>query len=139
MLHLSRFTPHQATFSEFIACLWQGPVPASLALQTYLYTAGQPLSMVLVWEGDDDAVAYMDRAFGGFGTWHTEVVTDQTPSMLAALGRDLDSFGNWLRVRGADDAAVDAALDLRRRGKESATQDDARAAAAAYDADRAKP
>jgi hypothetical protein len=137
MLHLSRFSPDQTTFSEFIACLWQGQVPASLELHTYLYTSTQPLSMVLLWEGDDDAVAYMERAFGGFGDWTTEVVTDQTPSMVAALTRDLDAFGGWMRARGADDAVVDAALDLRRRGKESATQDDARAAAAAYDAERA--
>lgn len=137
MLHLSRFSPEPTTFSEFIACLWQGDVPASLALQTYLYTSTMPLSMVLLWEGDDDAFAYMERAFGGFGSWDTEVVTDQTPSMQAALARDLDTFGEWMQARGADDASVDAALDLRKRGKESASQDDARAAAAAYDAERA--
>jgi hypothetical protein len=136
MLHLSKFTPAPATFSEFIACLWQGDVPESLELRTYLYTAGQQLSMVLLWEGGDDAVAYMDRAFGGFGEWDTEVVTDQTPSMQAALRRDLDTFGEWMRARGADAATIEAALDLRRRGKESASTDAARAAAAAYDEER---
>jgi hypothetical protein len=136
VLHLSRFEPDPSTFSAFIACLWQGDVPASLELRSYLYTSTEPLSMVLLWEGDDDAVAFMERAFGGFGVFATEVVTDRTPSMLAALARDLDGFGESLRVRGADEQAIADALDLRRRGKEAATQDAARVAAAELDAER---
>jgi hypothetical protein len=136
VLHLSRFEPDPSTFSAFIACLWQGEVPASLELRTYLYTSTQPLSMVLLWDGDEDANAYMEHAFGDFGTFNTEVVTDYTPGMRAALDRDLDAFGRWMRARRVEHEELAAALDLRRRGMEATSREDARAAAAAYDVER---
>jgi hypothetical protein len=136
MLHLSRFRPDPATLSTFVACLWQGDVPQSLDLRTYLYTSTDPLEMALLWEGDAEAASYMDRAFATFGTWTDESVTDQTPAMHAALARDLDAFGDWMRRRGDDDDWIARQLDLRRRGRDAATPEDARAEAAAHDAEQ---
>jgi hypothetical protein len=132
MLHVSHFTPDASRHGEWIACLWQGPLPASLQLHRWIYLDTEPRSMTLVWEGDDDARAYMERAFGGFGVLGTETATDATPGLAACFDRDLDAFGRWLDARGtaADEAARQ--LDLRRRGKEAATWDDAIAAGRAW-------
>jgi hypothetical protein len=137
MLYLSRFTPDTTRFGEFLACLWQGDVPDSLVLERWLYLQGQPVGMMILWEGDDAAAAYMDRAFGGFGTLETEPVVDNTPGLAAALARDLDAFGEVMRGQGADQAAIDNALDVRRRGKEAATQEDAAAAGRSWTAEQA--
>ena len=96
----SRFTPDQSRFAEFLACLWQGPVPASLVLSKWLYLPGEPRQMLLVWDGDDATRAYIERAFGGFGTLDTQTVTDATPGLAAALDRDLDAFGRHLERAG---------------------------------------
>ena len=134
--HVSRFTPDESRFAEFLACLWQGPVPASLKLSKWLYLPGEPRAMLLVWEGDDDARAYVDRALGRFGALDTEVVTDATPGMAAALARDLDAFARTMEARGAAPGEVAAALDVRRRGMEASTQAAAAAAGREWAAER---
>ena len=132
----SRFTPDQSRFAEFLACLWQGPVPASLVLSKWLYLPGEPRQMLLVWDGDDAARAYIERAFGGFGTLDTQTVTDATPGLAAALDRDLDAFGRHLEARGSSPEEIAAALGVRRRGMEASTQDDAAAAGRAWAAEQ---
>ena len=132
----SRFTPDQSRSAEFLACLWQGPVPESLVLSKWLYLPGEPRRMLLLWEGDDDARTYIERAFGGFGTLDTETVTDATPGLSAAFARDLDAFGRHLETTGSAPDAVATALDVRRRGMEASSQEDAAAAGRAWAAEQ---
>jgi hypothetical protein len=112
--------------------LWQGPVPPELHLLNWLYLKADRPTMAVLWEGDADAVAYMERAFGGFGAFTTAAVTeDATPGLAAAFARDLEGFGDWMRARGASDVEIERALDVRRRGRDSPDQ------AAAAEAGRA--
>jgi len=129
MFYVSQFVPDRTRMAEFLACLWQGDVPPSLALHLWLY---REEGMFLVWEGDDDAKRYVDRAFGSFGELSTEVVTDSTPGLAACFARDLDGFGEWLRVRGTSEDQIEHQLDVRRRGLHAATQEDAFAAGSAW-------
>jgi hypothetical protein len=135
MLHVSRFRPDQTRTAEFLACLWQGPVPESLKLREWLYVEGTPRSMVLVWEGDEAAGAYIEQAFGGFGDLTTETVTDATPGLGACLARDLDGFGAWLAARGEPPVEVDRQLDVRRRGLHASSQAAAAEAGRAWNAE----
>jgi hypothetical protein len=132
MLHVSRFTPDASRFGEFLACLWQGDVPASLVLSKWLYLSGEPRGMLIVWEGDDVARDYVERAFGGFGALETEQVTDATPGLAAALARDLEGFGRVMQEQGATRDAIEAGLDLRRRGLHASSQEAAAAAGRAW-------
>jgi hypothetical protein len=131
MLHVSRFRPDPTRVAEFLACLWQGPVPESLKLREWLYIEGEPRSMFLVWEGDEAAGAYVEQAFAGFGGLTTEIVTDATPGLAACLDRDLDAFGAWLAARDTPPDEITRQLDVRRRGLHAASQ------ATAADAGRA--
>jgi hypothetical protein len=132
LLHVTRFTPDETRFPEFLACLWQGDVPASLDLVKWLYLPGEPRAMLLLWEGDDDAHAYVERVFGEFGALDTETVTDATPGLAAAFARDLDAFARHLQSRGSNPDEIAVALDVRRRGMDAPSQDDAAAAGRAW-------
>ena len=134
MLYVSQFVPDRSRFAEFLACLWQGDVPAGLTLRSWLYRTG---GMFLIWEGDDDARAYVERAFGSFGELSTEEVTDSTPGLAACFARDLDGFGEWMRRRGTGDEEIARQLDVRRRGLEAPTQEAAAAAGSAWASERA--
>ena len=136
-MFLSRFMPDPTRFGEFLACLWQGDVPETLTLSRWLYLSGEPRGMVILWDGDEAAQAYVERAFGDFGELATEVVTDNTPGLAAAFDRDLDGFGEVMRSMGATQDAIDAALDLRRRGLEAPTREAALAAGRAWTAEQA--
>jgi hypothetical protein len=137
MFHVSRFTPDSTRFAEFLACLWQGDVPESLVLSKWLYLPGEPRAMLILWEGDGAARDYVERAFGGFGQLDTEEVTDATPGLAAALDRDLAAFGRVMEAQGASAEAIDAALDVRRRGLEAPTQQAAAEAGRAWSAEQA--
>ena len=132
MLYLSRFTPESERVTDWIAALWQGPVPQSLTIRHYLYLESDGLVISLLWEGDDDAVAFMRRTFETFGEFTVESAIDNTTGLQLAMARDLETFGNRMLARGEDPAEVERALDLRRRGTLAATQDDAVAAARAW-------
>lgn len=132
-LHVSTFTPDGARFGEWLACLWQGPAPAAMAVRSWLYLPGEPRRMLMVWDGDEAAEAWVERAFGGFGDLSTEVVTDATPGMVHAVARDLDGFATWMHDRGtASPAEITRQLDLRRRGRDAATQEEAAAQGRAW-------
>jgi hypothetical protein len=133
---MTKFTPDQTRMAEFIACLWQGPVPKDLLLHKWIYLQGEPRAMLILWEGDGDAEEYIARAFGSFGTLDSEVVTDATTGLATCFQRDLDGFGAFLRGRGSDEGEVAAQLDLRRRGLEASTLDEAAAAGRAWQAER---
>jgi hypothetical protein len=133
MMHLSRFTPDPTRQAEFLACLWQGEVPSTLRMSKWLHVSVEPLRMMLLWEGDEHAAAYVERAFGAFGVLETESVTDATPGLEAAFARDLDAFGAWMSERGATTGSVREALEIRRLGKEASTPADAAARGRAWD------
>lgn len=137
MLHVSRFKPDASRFGEFLACLWQGDVPDSLVLHRWLYVEVEPREMLLYWDGDEAALAWIDQAFGGFGELRHEVVSDGTAGLAAALERDLDGFGRWLARRGSTPAEVDVQLEVRRLGLYAANQEEAAAGGRAWAAEHA--
>jgi hypothetical protein len=106
VLYLHRFQPDPGRTAEFLATLWQGPIPADLRLHRWLYVDGEPRQMVLLWEGEEPARQWVERAFGSFGTLTVETVTDSTPGLAACLDRDLDVFGAWLRARGSGEEEI---------------------------------
>jgi hypothetical protein len=137
MLHVSRFEPDPERFGEWIAGLWQGPVPPDLVLHRWIYLTDEPRRVLLVWEGGAAAEEYVADRFGAFGTLSTEVGTDATPGLAACFARDLEGFGAWLRAdRGGSDEEIAAQLDLRRRGLVAPTFAEAREAGKAWQAGR---
>jgi hypothetical protein len=133
MLHLSRVAPDVSRTGEFLASLWQGAVPASLTLHKWLYVEGSPRSVLLLWEGDDDARQYVERVFGGFGVLTTEALTDATEGLALCFARDLDGFGAWLADRDMAADEISHQLDVRRRGREAQTPEAALAEGRAWD------
>jgi hypothetical protein len=136
VLYLSRFRPDPNRTAEFLACLWQGPVPDTLRLYRWLYVDGSPREMAILWEGDDAAAGFVRRSFGDFGELVTEAVADATPGLEACFERDLSAFGRWLAGRGTAPADVARQLDVRRRGLEAASRDEAVAAGRAWAAEQ---
>jgi hypothetical protein len=116
VLYASKFDPDPARFAEFLACLWQGEIPDDLTLHRWLYLERQPQAMLLLWEGEAPARAWVERAFGSFGGLTIDPVTDATAGLAACLARDLDGFGAWLSARGVSGDELAAQLDVRRRG-----------------------
>jgi hypothetical protein len=139
VLHLSRFQPDPLRRTEFLAVVWQGEIPASLELRSYFYTSTRPRGMILVWEGDGEAEAYMDRVWGGHGQWHTDVVSDETASLLTVLDRDLDGFGRILGEHGWDTEQIADALEIRRIGLRAGSPQDAIDAAREFARTHAPP
>ncbi|HLN17717.1 MAG TPA: hypothetical protein VK277_13325 [Acidimicrobiales bacterium] len=136
MLYLSMFRPDPNRFAEFLACLWQGDVPATLRLERWLYVGTGPREMALLWEGEDEAFAYIQRAFSGFGELSTEPVTDATPGLEACFDRSLEMFAEWFTGRGATPDEVANQLDVRRRGLEASSREEASAAGRAWAAEQ---
>jgi hypothetical protein len=132
LLHHSVFHPDPARAGEWLACLWQGPVPADLVMRQYLYLPGEPRGMVMIWEGGAAAEAFFERAFGAFGRLETQVVTDMTPGLALALARDLEAFEAWMLELGAAPDVVARQIDLRRRGLAAPDQDAAAAEGRAW-------
>lgn len=136
MMKLCRFRPDPTRSAEFLAGLWQGDVPADLVLHRWLYVDTDPREMVLVWEGGEEAQGWVERSFGDFGTLTSESITDATGGLAACLARDLDGFGGWLRTRGTPEAEITAQLDVRRRGLEAPTREEALAGGRDWQAER---
>ena len=134
MLHHSMFEPDQSRIGAWLACLWQGPAPAELVIRGWYYLPGEPRRIVMVWDGGPDAEAYVTRAFGGFGKIETHTVTDATQGLALAIARDLDGFGAWMRERGSPEDEIARQVDLRRRGRDAASQAEAAERGAAWQA-----
>jgi hypothetical protein len=132
VLHHSVFAPDRVRTGEWIASLWQGPAPADLIIRHWLYLPGQPPRMVMVWDGDAESEAFVERVFGGFGKIETHVVTDATAGMAYAVARDLGAFGDWMTMRGAAAEEVARQVDLRRRGRDAPDQTTAEAEGRAW-------
>jgi len=122
LLHHSVFAPDRARAGEWLASLWQGPAPTDLVIRHWLYLPGEPLRMVMVWDGDSESEAFVERVFGGFGKIETHVVTDATAGMAHAVARDLEAFADWMTRRGAPAEEVARQVDLRRRGRDAPDQ-----------------
>jgi hypothetical protein len=137
-LLVSEFRPDPSRTGPWLATLWQGPSPRGITLHGWYYLDTQPRTMLVVWEAEDDgARAAIEAAFAEGGELTTTTAQDATPGLAAAFARDLDAFGAFMRARGQSEEEVAAGLDLRRRGKESATLEEARAAGAAWAAEQA--
>jgi hypothetical protein len=136
MFRLSQLQPDLSRTGEFLATLWQGQVPKSLILHKWLYLESSPRTILLLWDGDDDARAYVERVFGGFGTFTTQVVTDATEGLALCFHRDLDGFGRWLAERGATEAEIERQLDVRRQGRDAPTPEEAILAGRAWTNER---
>src|ERR1700722_6921994 len=109
---MSRFRPDPERFPEFLASLWQGPVPDDFRLHRWLYVDGDPREMVLLWEGEESAREWVRMAFGSFGSLDTEGVTDSTAGLAACVERDLEAFGEWLRGRGTGGGGMANQLEV---------------------------
>jgi len=131
-MYVSSFTPNPAHGAELLACLWQGPVPPSLQLTTWLYMPGEPRRILFIWDGDDDAVAFVEGVLSPFGELTTDLATDATGLLASALARDLDACRTWLSNSGTPPDAVEQQVEIRRLGLESASRDEAIAAAQAW-------
>ena len=60
--------PRPVTVRRVPRVLVAGPGARSRSSSSkWLYLPDEPRQMLLLWEGDDDACAYIERAFGGFG------------------------------------------------------------------------
>jgi hypothetical protein len=136
MMKLSRLHPDTSRTAEFLAGLWQGEVPSDLVLHKWLYVDTDPRQMVLLWEGGEEAERWIQQSFGEFGTLTSESVTDSTGGLAACLARDLDGFGEWLRSHGRGESEIVNQLDVRRRGLEAISRDDALAAGRAWRAEQ---
>src|ERR1700761_8799914 len=119
----------------WIATLWQGEAPDGLTVRRWLYRRGHRECALLEGETASEAGrAWLEARMaphGRFTTW--PVADDATAGMAAAFQRDLDQFAGFLGSRQASEAETDAALDLRRRGLQAASLDEAAAAGSAWD------
>jgi hypothetical protein len=136
MIRLSHFQPDLHRTGEFLATLWQGPVPKSLILHKWLYLDTSPRTILLLWEGDEEADAYVERVFGGFGVLTSQTVTDATEGLTLCFARDLDGFGRWLAERGTAETEIKRQLAVRRQGRDAPTPELAISAGKAWMADR---
>jgi hypothetical protein len=125
MLHIDRFRPDPDRTPEFLASLWQGSVPDDFRLHRWLYVDGEPREMLLLWEGEEPAREWVRMAFGSFGSLEGETVTDSTPGLAACVDRDLEAFGEWLRSRGSGEEEIARQLEVRRRGLEAESHEEA--------------
>jgi hypothetical protein len=133
VLLVSRFDPDTARSAEWLATLWQGPPPRGVTLHRWLYLGTEPQSMLVLWEAEDDASqAALEAAFNEGGVLRTVSAIDATAGMAAALERDLDGFGQWMRSVGRPEEEVARGVDLRRRGLEAESLEEARAAGRAW-------
>lgn len=134
MLYHTSFVIAPGRVDEWLACLWQGPAPADLKVREWLSLAGEPRTAILIWEGGDEARAFVERAYGGFGQVETREATSST-GMASAIARDLEGYEEMMKERKVNPAEIARQVDLRRRGMEAPDQDSAIAAARAWAAE----
>jgi hypothetical protein len=131
-LFVSIVQPKEGRADEWIAALWQGPGPENAIVRQWLYLPGSPRRMMMIWEGDEAAKAFVERTFSDFCHVETETVTDATPGMQCAFARDLEGFEAWMRGRGDPAEMIRRWVDLRRRGRDASSLAEALAAARAW-------
>jgi hypothetical protein len=130
MLYISIFTSDRERDPELWAVIWNGKAPPTLRLRG-AYNLGDN-RRVFVWEGETAAdLQYMDR-FNQIGRLETSPAFDRTDGWQCAFSQDLDRFRQALASRGTPAAAVERAIDLRRRGVEAPGIEAAKRAARAW-------
>lgn len=134
MLYHTTFVVEPGRVNEWLACLWQGPAPADLKVHEWLSLGGEPRTAILIWEGGDDALAFVERAFGGFGQTETRAAAPSS-GMASAIARDLDGYERMMKERGANPAEIVRQVDLRSRGMAAPDQASASAAAREWEAE----
>ena len=134
MLYHTTFVVEPGRVNEWLACLWQGPAPADLKVREWLSLAGEPRTAILIWEGGEDALAFVERAFGGFGQAETRVATPSS-GMASAIARDLDGYERMMNERGANPTEIARQVDLRSRGMAAPDQASAGVAAREWEAE----
>ena len=134
MIYHTTFVIDPKLVNEWLACLWQGPAPADLKVREWLTLAGEPRMAILIWEGGEEALAFVERAYGGFGQVVTRAATSST-GMASAIARDLDGYERMMKERKTDPVELARQVDLRRRGMEAPDQAAAREAARAWAAE----
>lgn len=131
MLFHTTFRADSARTHEWLACLWQGPAPSDLKIREWLTLAGEARTAVLIWEGGDEARAFVERVFGGFGEIETREASAST-GMASAIARDLAGYERMMQARNADPGEIARQVDLRRRGMDAPDPQAAVAAAKAW-------
>lgn len=134
MLYHTTFVVDPERVNEWLACLWQGPAPADLKVREWFSLAGEPRTAVLIWEGGSEALAFVERAYGGFGQAQTRQAMPSS-GMVSAIARDLEGYERMMQERGADPVEIARQVDLRRRGMDSPDQASAILAARAWEAE----
>ena len=134
MLYISTFASDRERDQELWAVIWNGKAPPTLRLHG-AYNLGDN-RRIFIWEGETVAdLQFMDR-FNHIGRLETSPAFDRTDGWQCAFGQDLDRFRATLQRRGAPEAAVERALDLRRRGVEAHGIEAAKRAARAWQAEQ---
>lgn len=119
MLFVSVFTSDRARDPELWAVIWRGEAPPTLRLLAAYNLAGN--RRVFIWEANSiDDLQFMDR-FNHIGVMETSPAFDRTSGWQAAFAGDLAAFRAGLQQRGAPPAVIEAAMDLRTRGRYAAT------------------
>ena len=107
--------------NQWLACLWQGPVPTDMKVREWITLKDvKPHTAILIWEGDDEAKAFIDRVFGAYGEVEHQEVTSSS-GMASAFARDLAGYQQMMQARGGEQADIDRQVELRRRAMAAAT------------------
>jgi len=130
MLFVSILTSERARDPELWATIWNG-APGRVTLIGAYNLANN--KRVFIWEGDSAAdLQFMDR-FNEAGVMETSPAFDRTDGWRFAFAHDLEGFAAAQRERAKEGTparrAVEAGIDLRRRGMTAPNREAARAAA----------
>jgi hypothetical protein len=132
MIYVSSFVPDAGRQAEFFACIWQGERPRTLVLHEWLSLATEARQFLLIWEGDADAVQWVEERFGDFGEIRTDSATGLTDGLAACFAHDLDAFEQSLVSKKVSSRDIAREVDLRRRAMGADSRDAALDAAHAW-------
>ncbi len=135
MLYVSRFVSDRDRDPELWATIWQAKVPPTLKLIGAYNLGGD--ERVFIWEGETTADLQFMDSFNDIGRLDTSPAFDRTVGWQNAFAGNLEAFEVNMRSRGLrSDEAIDAGLDLRRRGLSAPTPQAARRRAREWAAER---
>ena len=133
----SRFTPDQSRSAEFLACLWQGPGARVARAVEVALPAGRAASDAAPLGGRRRRLCATSSAPSvASGRSTPRPSPTPPPGSRPRSRRDLDAFGRHLETTGSSPDAIATALDVRRRGMEASSQDDAAAAGRGWAAEQ---
>jgi len=137
MLYVSILTSDRARDPELWATIWQGGSPPSIKVIGAYNLAND--KRVFIWEGESVAdLQFMDR-FNYVGVLETYPAFDRTEGWTQCFAKDLETFGDRMLERaGRSRERAERAIDLRRRGRNAATLEAARAAARQWQEEEAQ-